>query len=902
MASSLNLKGLTIEIGGDVSNLQTALKSVNGEISNLQANLRTVESALKLDPSNVDALAQKQKLLTDAVAETATKLDLLKEAQRQADEVIANGGEVDQQAYRNLQSEIVRTESSLTDYENQLQSTETQLQNVGQESDNTTNETQELGEAFNDTGESGTSAVNAIADALAAAGIAKMLQEAGEAVYNLADSYSNATANIVEGTGATGDALKGLEESLYNVYYRVTDSEATIESVGNLLAEVKTRLGLTGESLENTSVLISEFAEHTGIDAVSAVDMIVDIMKKWGLTIDDLPTLLDGLTVANTSCSLSMDEIGRLLVDNKAQFDALGYSVPQATALIVALADSGVNTSSVLTGMRNAINVLSQSTKDVPGAFNSMIQAIANCDSATDALNMEVGNTGKTVKEVFGAKAAQEMVTAIQSGNFAIEDWMKVLQNCDGALQQTANGANTLQDKWATASRNISGAFSQALTPTIEAVSGKLADLVTKFGQFLQEHPGLVKAITAIAAAFGTLLGIASIITIVQKIISVFSALSGVVTVVKTVGTAISGLFSILAANPIALIVAAIAGLVAAFVTLYNKCEWFRNAVNAVWEGIKSAVSTVANAVKNAWNAVASALTNIWNGIKNVASSIWNGITGTITNICNGVKNTLSNIWNTIKTSITNVWNGIKSTASTVWNGITSTITNIVTGLKSKITNIWNSITSTLTNIWSNIKTKATQAFQNIGSSIVNTLKGLPGKILDIGKNLVSGLWNGIADKGKWILDKIKGFGSSILNGIKGIFGIHSPSTETAWIGEMLARGLWKGLDDSEGMLDRKVAEISDGLLDRLSGLTDIDAGINGLAAMNGATGFGTSSDPTEERLAKLLDAVEALRAEVRAERSRPVLINGRKLVGAIADDMDDALGEIQARKEVGAV
>ena len=71
---------------------------------------------------------------------------------------------------------------------------------------------------------------------------------------------------------------------------------------------------------------------------------------------------------------------------------------------------------------------------------------------------------------------------------------------------------------------------------------------------------------------------------------------------------------------------------------------------------------------------------------------------------------------------------------------------------------------------------------------------------------------------------------------------------------------------------------------------------------MNGVAGFGSSRDPTEERLAKLLDAVEALRAEVRAERSRPVLINGRKLVGAIADDMDDALGEIQARKEVGAV
>lgn len=1034
MASSLNLKGLTIEIGGDVSNLQTALKSVNGEITNLQANLRTVESALKLDPSNVDALATKQKLLTEAVAETANKLELLKEAQRQADEVIANGGEVDQQAYRNLQSEIVRTESSLTDYKGQLETTEQQLQSVGQETDSATTETEELGTALSKTGEDGSSAINSIADALVAAGIAQKLGEAAEAVYNLADSYSQASANIVEGTGATGDALKGLEESLYNVYYRVTDSEATIESVGNVLAEVNTRLGLTGESLENTTVLISEFAEHTGTDAVTAVDSVVDIMKKWGLTVDDMPTLLDGLTVANQSCSLSMEEIMSLLVDNKAQFDALGYSIPQATALIVALADSGVNVSSVMTGMRNAINTLSKTTNDVPGAFQKMITSIGECSSDTEALNMEVGNTGKTVKEVFGAKAAQEMVTAIRSGNFAIEDWMNVLQNCDGALQNTANGANTLKDKWATAARNISGAFSQSLSPIIEQVSGKLADLVTKFGQFLQAHPGLVKAITAIGAAFGALLGIASVITIVQKVISVFSALKTVISVVKSVGTAISGLFSILAANPIALIIAAVAALIAIFVTLYNKCEWFRNAVNAVWNGIKTAVAAVGNAIKTAWTAVGNALTSIWNGIKGAASSIWNGITSTITGICNAVKTTITNIWNGIKTAIssvwnaiksvassiwngitsaitnavnsvkskvtsiwngikstiTSVWNGIKSTASSVWNGITSaiantvnsakskitsiwnsikstisnvwngikstatsvwngitnaisnavtsaknkitsiwnnikstitgvwnnlksaastawngigsTITNIVTSIKTKITSIWNSITSTLTGIWNNIKSKAVSAFQNIGSSIVNVLKQLPSKILGIGQNLVSGLWNGIADKGKWLLDKIKGFGSSILNGLKSILGIHSPSTETAKIGEMLARGLWKGLDDSESLVTDKADELSESVLQKMGRLNDLNVGFNGLTAMNGINGFGSSVNRTDDALNNLIERMDALTALVRANGSKPVYIDKRKLVGAIADDMDEAIGEIANRRAVGAV
>ena len=118
-----NLKGLTIEIGGDTSSLSDALKSVNGDISNLQADLRTVNSALKLDPSNVEAVAMKQDLLTKAVEATREKLDTLREAQRQADEQMANGIEVDQRAYQSLRAEIVRTSASLNEYEDQLDDT-----------------------------------------------------------------------------------------------------------------------------------------------------------------------------------------------------------------------------------------------------------------------------------------------------------------------------------------------------------------------------------------------------------------------------------------------------------------------------------------------------------------------------------------------------------------------------------------------------------------------------------------------------------------------------------------------------------------------------------------------------------------------------------------------------------
>ena len=73
MATS-RIKGITVEIGGDTTKLQTALKGVNAEIKNTQSQLKDVEKLLKLDPGNTELLAQKQKLLSSAVSETKEKL------------------------------------------------------------------------------------------------------------------------------------------------------------------------------------------------------------------------------------------------------------------------------------------------------------------------------------------------------------------------------------------------------------------------------------------------------------------------------------------------------------------------------------------------------------------------------------------------------------------------------------------------------------------------------------------------------------------------------------------------------------------------------------------------------------------------------------------------------------
>lgn len=108
-----SIKGIIVEIGGDTSGLQKALKQVNSATSNLSKELSSINKMLKFDPKNTELLAQKQAVLSQNIKETTNKLNELKQAQKLADDTIKNGGTISQENYRNLQREIIKTENQL---------------------------------------------------------------------------------------------------------------------------------------------------------------------------------------------------------------------------------------------------------------------------------------------------------------------------------------------------------------------------------------------------------------------------------------------------------------------------------------------------------------------------------------------------------------------------------------------------------------------------------------------------------------------------------------------------------------------------------------------------------------------------------------------------------------------
>ena len=123
------IKGITIEIGGDTTKLQTALKGVKTQVKSTQQQLKDVEKLLKLDPGNTELLAQKHKLLGEAVAATKEKLETLKSAAEQANTALANG-DISKEQYDALQREIIETEQDLKKLEEQAKQSGTALQEI----------------------------------------------------------------------------------------------------------------------------------------------------------------------------------------------------------------------------------------------------------------------------------------------------------------------------------------------------------------------------------------------------------------------------------------------------------------------------------------------------------------------------------------------------------------------------------------------------------------------------------------------------------------------------------------------------------------------------------------------------------------------------------------------------
>lgn len=211
-----------------------------------------------------------------------------------------------------------------------------------------------------------------------------------------------------------------------------------------------------------------------------------------------------------------------------------------------------------------------------------------------------------------------------------------------------------------------------------------------------------------------------------------------------------------------------------------------------------------------------------------------------LTNFISGISKTspqlLAQITALIPQMVTQIVNGLPQILNAgieLLMGIVKAIPQIIPPLVQALPQIVYQIVTTLFGMGPQIFSATLSALGSVVKAIPSILGNVVASAMGIGVNLVRGIWNGISGNDSWLIGKIKSFCSNALGAIKNFFGIHSPSKETAWMGEMLNAGLAKGINDNLGIVEDAVGDLRDTALDELNPTVHGEYSVSSASAEN---------------------------------------------------------------------
>ena len=802
------MQGITVEIGGDTTKLTTALKGVNSEIRNTQSQLKDVEKLLKLDPGNTELLSQKQRLLNEEVRQTKEKLEELKRASEQANAALEQGT-ITQSQYDALQREIIETEQALEKLEKQAGESSVALQKIADAGTGL----QKVGDKVSDVGTKllpVTGAVTAL----------------GTAAVKTAADFDTAMSQVAAVSGATGEDLEALREKAREMGAKTKFSASEAAEAMNYMAMAGWKTGDMLEGIEG----IMNLAAASGEDLATTSDIVTDALTAFGLSANDSGHFADILAAASSNANTNVSMMGETFKYCAPIAGALGFSAEDTAEAIGLIANAGIKSSQAGTSLRTIMNNLAGEVKicgdnigevtiattNADGSMRELSDILADCRVAFSGLSES--EAAAAAESLVGKNAMSGFLALMQAAPADIEKLSTAIDNRDGTSEQMAN---TMQDNLAgqltilkSQLEELAISFGELLMPAIREIVGWIQGFVDKLNGMDEGTRKVILTVAAFVAALGpVLIVVGKIISAVGTIMTVLPKIGPLITTVKT---AFAALNATMLANPIMLIIAAIAALVAAFIYLWNTNEDFRQFWINLWENIKEVAISVWNAIKEfftaAWEAISSTAQTIWNGIKNFFSALWEGI-----------KTIFTTVFEVIKTIVTTYFNIYKTIITTVFNAIKTVITTVLNAIKSVITTVWNTIKTVFTTVLNTIQTVVSGAFNTMWNGIKNTVSNIVNTIKTGFNNAVSFVKNLASSAFQWGADIIQG----IVNGIKSCIGkvkdavtnvaetirsfLHfsvpdeGPLTDyESWMPDFMS-GLAKGIEQSKAMVSKAV-------------------------------------------------------------------------------------------------
>lgn len=820
------IKGITVEIGGDTTGLDKALKSVNTTIKNTQSSLKDVNKLLKLDPSNTELLSQKQKLLKDAIGATKEKLDSLKAAQEQAKAQLESG-DLGQDKYDALQREIIETEEELKRLQEQAATTSTSLAKID-----------EVGQKMESVGNSIAGAGKSMMPlTLAIGGV-------GTAAVKTAADFDAGMSQVAAISGATGDDLEALRDKAREMGSKTKFSASEAASAMEYMAMAGWKTGDMLGGIEG----IMNLAAASGENLATTSDIVTDALTAFGLSAEDSGHFADILAAASSNANTNVSMMGETFKYCAPIAGALGFSAEDTAETIGLMANAGIKSTQAGTALRTIMNNLTGEVKisgkaigdvtiattNADGSMRDLSDILADCRTAFSGLSES--EKAQAAETLVGKNAMSGFLALMNAAPEDIDKLSNAIDNCDGTAESMAA---TMQDNLAgqltilkSQLEELAISFGEILMPAIRSIVSHIQGFIDKLNGMDESQKKAIITIGLVVAAIGPLLVIIG--TVISKVgvaMQGFVKLAGAFNKIKAAASAGTGIFGKLGAAiggvsaPVLAVVAVIAVLVAAFVHLWNTNEGFREAILGTWEKIKTTVSNfvegirerlaalgisfsdIAETIKAIWNGLCAVLApifegafnaianvlqtvlgvitgildvfiglftgnweQVWTGVKEIFSSIWEGIKGAFQNAIDTIRGIADAVLGWFGTSWNDVWSSVKAFFEGIWNGIASFFSGIWNGIQNTVTTVLNAIKSVITTVWNAIKTTITTVLNGIKTTVTsvwNAIKSTVASVLDGIKSTVSSVWNGIKSTISSVVEGIKSTVSSAFNAVK---------------------------------------------------------------------------------------------------------------------------------------
>lgn len=855
------IKGITVEIGGDTTGLDKALRSVNSSITKTQSALNDVNKLLKLDPSNTVLVAQKQQLLSQAVSQTSDKLEALESAQEQVTAAFQRG-DIGQDKYQAFQREIEETRGKLNQYKNDLSSLQTEqdrlssntarleklFSSTGTQVDdyadvlgsklvsaikNGTANSDQMKTAIEKIGKSATGgkadirqltdALDTVDDGEAIRNLIEELKQAGDAAQDTAEDVGQIAENT-KGAALmqTADQLSAVGDKIQDIGTKAMDAYTETE---NAVTKVNAYFGETGQAAEESAnVIKSVYSDGVGESMDSVADAVLMVKKNLGdLSETDLTNLTQQAITLDELYGIDMNETLRGVNSLMQQY---GLTAQEAMDYIVVGTQNGLDKTNELgDNLSEYAGKFSQAGYSASEYFqlldNGLKNGAYNLDKVNDAINevttrLVDGTIGESIGS-FSTKT-QELFTSWQNGGATqkqvIDSIVADIGNCTN--QQEALNLAALA--FGTMAEDGNLKFITSLTSvgsTYDSVKGSAQGMFDATTTPMQQMESNTRKLQQALVPLG------------EKLAELANAiLPPLVSVIATIG----GWFERLP-GPVQNFVIILGALLAAFIALTPVIAAISVAMGAlnvsmlpiiaVIAAVAAAIAGIIAIIQN-WGAITQWFGELWNTIctgigamvdslKAWFSNLWTHLQSVWEGICNVVQTAVMLLGSIIQGAIDiitlpfqMIWENCKGIVSSVWEGIKSVVSSAIHAVSSTISSVMGAIKNVISTVWNAISSKV--------SSVLNTIKTTVSTVFNVVKSVASSIWNGIKSVISSVVDGIKSKVSSVFNGVK--------STVTSIFNgiKSTATSVWNGIKDAIIKPVEAAKNAVKGIIDKITG------------------------------------------------------------------------------------